>query len=219
MTLVNPVAGSSAATSKPTSALGKNFNSFVNILAAQIRNQNPLAPMDTHQFTNQLVQFSQVEEMMGLKESFGAISTQMSEANLMSAGQLIGKDVTFKSPTVRLEKGSAEISFNAGPGVAGVTATIKRNDGSVVRSLRMAASGGEGRMRWDGLDDRGRGVAEGVYKVEIQGRDASGNPVEVTANARATVTSVSRGGDGSISLSTTLGSVRFGDVVSFGTKS
>lgn len=219
MTLVNNVAGSSAAMSKPTSALGKNFNSFVNILAAQIRNQDPLAPMDTNEFTNQLVQFTQVEEMMGLKESFGAISTQMSESNLMSAGQLVGKDITFKSPTVRLENGSAEIPFNSGPGVAGVTATIKRNDGSIVRSLRMAASGGEGRMRWDGLDDRGRGVAEGVYKVEIQGRDASGKPVEVTANAKATVTSVSRGGDGSISLSTSLGSVRFGDVVSFGTQS
>lgn len=219
MTLVNNVAGSSAAMSKPTSALGKNFNSFVNILAAQIRNQDPLAPMDTHEFTNQLVQFTQVEEMMGLKESFRAISTQMSESNLMSAGQLVGKDITFKSPTVRLENGSAEIPFNAGPDVAGVTATIKRNDGSVVRSLRMAASGGEGRMRWDGLDDRGRGVAEGVYKIEIQGRDASGKPVEVTANAKATVTSVSRWEDGSISLSTSLGSVRFGDVVSFGTQS
>lgn len=219
MTLVNPVAGSSAATSKPTSALGKNFNSFVNILAAQIRNQDPLAPMDTHEFTNQLVQFTQVEEMMGLKESFGAISTQMSEANLMSAGQLVGKDITFKSSTVRLENGTAEIPFNSGPGLAGVTATIKRNDGSVVRSLRMATSGGEGSMRWDGLDDRGSSVAEGIYKVEIQGRDVSGIPVEVTANARATVTSVSRGGDGSISLSTSLGSVRFGDVVSFGTQS
>jgi len=65
----------------------------------------------------------------------------------------------------------------------------------------------------------GAGFAEGVYKVEIQGRDASGKPVDVTANAKATVTSVSRGADGSISLSTSLGSVRFGDVVSFGTQS
>jgi len=216
MSIVNSVAGTAATSSKSTSALGRNFNSFVNILAAQIRNQDPLAPMDTHQFTNQLVQFTQVEEMMALKESFGAISAQMSEANLMSAGQLVGKDITFKSPTVRLENGSADIFFSASPGVASVTA-IKRNDGSVVRSLRSAASGGEGRLNWDGLDDRGRGLAEGAYNVEIQGRDTSGNPVAVTANARATVTSVSRSGDGAISLSTSAGSVKFGDVVSFGT--
>jgi flagellar basal-body rod modification protein FlgD len=217
MSIVNSVAGTAATSSKSTSALGRNFNSFVNILAAQIRNQDPLAPMDTHQFTNQLVQFTQVEEMMALKESFGAISAQMSEANLMSAGQLVGKDITFKSPTVRLENGSADIFFSASPGVASVTATIKRNDGSVVRSLRSAASGGEGRLNWDGLDDRGRGLAEGAYNVEIQGRDTSGNPVAVTANARAKVTSVSRSGDGAISLSTSAGSVKFGDVVSFGT--
>jgi len=216
---VNAVASTATNSNKPTSALGKNFNSFVNILAAQIRNQDPLAPMDTHEFTNQLVQFTQVEEMMALKESFGVISTQMSESNLMSAGQLVGKDITFKSPTVRLENGSAEIPFGAASGLASVTATIKRNDGSVLRSLRTAASGSEGRVIWDGLDDRGRGVADGTYKVEIQGRDISGNPVNVTANARATVTSVSRGGDGSIGLSTSLGIVRFGDVVSFGTKS
>ncbi len=219
MSLVNNVAGTAVVASKSTGALGKNFNSFVNILAAQIRNQDPLAPMDTHQFTNQLVQFTQVEEMMALKESFGAISVQMSESNLMSAGQLVGRDITFKSPMVRLENGSAEIPFKASAGVASVTATIKRSDGSVVRTLRTAANGGDGRMAWDGLDDRGQGVAEGTYKVEIQGRDVSGNPVEVTANARATVTSVSRGGDNGISLSTTLGSVRFGDVISFEVKS
>lgn len=139
MNALTGTSAAAAASAKPTSLLGRNFNSFVNILAAQIKNQDPLAPMDTHEFTNQLVQFTQVQEMMELSGSFKAISAQMADGNLVSAGQLVGRNITFKSDVVHLAGGHAEIPHTLGAGAAGAAITIKSEGGSVVRTLRETA--------------------------------------------------------------------------------
>lgn len=219
MNALTGTSAAAAASAKPTSLLGRNFNSFVNILAAQIKNQDPLAPMDTHEFTNQLVQFTQVQEMMELSGSFKAISAQMADGNLVSAGQLVGRNITFKSDVVHLAGGHAEIPHTLGAGAAGAAITIKSEGGSVVRTLRETAGPGERTVAWDGLDDRGNAVPDGIYKVEIQARDLAGNAVQATSKARSAVAAAFRRDAGIIELSTSIGMVKLSDVLSLDSNS
>lgn len=174
-----------SAANNAASALAGNFEMFLQLLTTQLKNQDPTSPMDPSEFTQQLVQFSQVEQQININKNLEAmmamLQSQQSSANL----NYIGKVVDFDSPEVELvEGGSAFWSYNLPAGAETVEFKILDEDGNVVRSGSMPAeditvgSNGRTEVAWDGTDAEGDPCDPGSYTLEITAKDASGKTID-----------------------------------------
>jgi flagellar basal-body rod modification protein FlgD len=98
-----------------TTALGSlsdNFTNFLSLLMTQLQNQDPTTPLDSNQFTSELVQFTSVEQQISTNSDLTQL-IQLTQANQVEqSASLIGKPVTVTSPQLSLQNGNAEINFN-----------------------------------------------------------------------------------------------------------
>src|SRR6267142_1503474 len=108
--------------------LAGNFQTFLTLLTTQLKNQNPLDPLDTNQFTQQLVQFAQVEQQLKQNEQLGTIVSLEKNAQSTTALAFVGQTVAVDGSTARLTNGRATWTFNA-PKPASATFTIKSATG------------------------------------------------------------------------------------------
>ena len=130
---ISATPGSASVSGK--NSLAENFDNFLRLLTTQLKYQDPLSPMDTAEFTNQLTQFSQVEQAIKTNsklEDLLALS-QMSQA--LSAANFIGKEVEAKSKSVSLQNGEAEIVYALPGGVSRAVLRIIDSSGRVVRAV------------------------------------------------------------------------------------
>jgi len=191
MTTVNSATTAAGTTNAASSKLNADFDMFLKLLTTQMQNQDPLDPMDTAQYTQQLVQYSQVEQSIEqtktLKEMLAAFGTQ----NLMQASALIGAQVETNSATSGLSAATpATWTWSATRDVASMTATIKDEKGKIIDTLPIDATGAAGAFTWDGTTSGGKKVDPGLYTLELAGKDASGAAVTTTAHAYGKVTDV-----------------------------
>src|SRR5256714_9706135 len=108
-----------------------NFNTFLTLLTTQLKNQNPLDPLDTNQFTQQLVQFAGVEQQINMNTQLQSlVSLQQTAQNSQALG-FVGKTVTVKGTTAPLTNGQAQWTFNP-PNPATATFTVTDSTGQTV---------------------------------------------------------------------------------------
>jgi flagellar basal-body rod modification protein FlgD len=181
--------GSSSSTSMTGARLADNFDTFLQILTTQLRNQNPLDPLDTNQFTQQLVQFSGVEQQLKTNEFLEAMMTSTQNANNSQAVSYIGKVVTAEGAKTELVNGAATWHF-ASEKAANITATVRDKDGNVVYTKTGSVKQGESVFTWDGVGSDGRKKPDGSYSVTIEGRDSDGKLVNVATQMTGEVTGV-----------------------------
>jgi len=181
--------GSSSSTSMTGARLADNFDTFLQILTTQLRNQNPLDPLDTNQFTQQLVQFSGVEQQLKTNEFLEAMMTSTQNANNSQAVSYIGKVVTAEGSKTELIDGAATWHF-ATEKAANITATVRDKDGNVVYTKSGSVKQGESVFTWDGIGSDGRQKPDGSYSVTIEARDGDGKLVNVATQMTGEVTGV-----------------------------
>ena len=191
MTTVTSTTTAASTTNAASSKLNADFDMFLKLLTTQMQNQDPLDPMDTAQYTQQLVQYSQVEQSIEqtktLKEMLAAFGTQ----NLMQASALIGAQVETSSATSGLSAATpAQWTWSATREVASMTGTIKDEKGKIIDTFPIEASSAAGAFTWDGTTSAGKKVDPGLYTLELSGKDASGAAVTTTAHAYGKVTDV-----------------------------
>lgn len=181
--------------STDTSALAGDFDSFLTILTTQLQNQNPLDPLDTNQFTEQLVQFASVEQSIKSNENLEAL-IQLSAANTATAATtFVGKKVMIQSTTQTLEDGKAEWSFYSSGAASDATFTIRDEDGNTVWTETKDISSGRDTYKWAGYDSDGNKVDDGEYQLTIEGTDADGNAVSINVEVSVTIDGVDFSGD------------------------
>lgn len=180
---------SSSSTSMTGARLADNFDTFLQILTTQLRNQNPLDPLDTNQFTQQLVQFSGVEQQLKTNQFLEAMMTSTQNANNSQAVSYIGKIVTAEGSKTELVEGKATWHF-ATAKAASITATVRDKDGNVVYTKTGTVKQGESVFTWDGIGSDGRKKPEGSYSVTIEGRDGDGKLVDVATQMTGEVTGI-----------------------------
>ena len=180
---------SSSSTSMTGARLADNFDTFLQILTTQLRNQNPLDPLDTNQFTQQLVQFSGVEQQLKTNQFLEAMMTSTQNANNSQAVSYIGKIVTAEGSKTELVEGKATWHF-ATSKAADITATVRDEDGNVVYTKTGKVNQGESVFTWDGIGSDGRKKPEGSYSVTIEGRDSEGKLVDVATQMTGEVTGI-----------------------------
>jgi flagellar basal-body rod modification protein FlgD len=152
---------------------GADFNMFLKLLTTQMQNQDPLSPMDTAQYTQQLVQYSQVEQSITqtgvLRDILGRLSTQ----DLSQASNLIGRQVEVSSEFAGLGNEPAQWTYELPAGAKSATATIKDASGRIVSTRALDVSSQRGSVAWDGTLSNGGKALDGVYSLIIQTTDGT----------------------------------------------
>ncbi|WP_067455510.1 flagellar hook assembly protein FlgD [Devosia elaeis] len=184
------VSGSGSANNTSRQTIAQNFDTFLNILTTQLRNQNPLDPLDTNQFTQQLVQFTGVEQQLKTNDFLEALLLNTQSTARADAVSYIGKEVTASGKTAELKDGGAYWTYNAAANVANATVTIKNAAGSVVYTEAGSLNAGAGAFLWDGKGSDGNIQPDGVYTIEIKGTNLNGNTVAVSTNSVGIVTAI-----------------------------
>lgn len=198
-TVNNTPPAASATSATPTlggASAAEQQDRFMKLLVAQMKNQDPLSPMDNAQMTSQIAQINMVggiEKLNGTVESllasFGALQAQ-------SAAQLPGRDVLVAGTAVSLAGGAAKGGVELAKAADTVNVDILDAGGSTVRTLSLGASGAGVRgFTWDGLRSDGKAAPEGSYRLRVNAT-ADGKPVDATTLAAARVQSVANSASG-----------------------
>lgn len=198
-TATTSAAAGSAAASGATSAqatnaqaltsLGGNLNDFLTMLMTQLQNQDPTQPLDSSQFTSQLVQFASVEQQINANTSLTSLIQLTQGGQMLQAGALIGKQVKAQSSTLALQNGSATLELN--PAASGpVTVSISSASGVTLQTQQVQASSSGTSWTWNGTTNTGQSLPDGSYSVAVT--DASG--AAVPFGVVGTVSSVQKSG-------------------------
>ncbi|HEY4201873.1 MAG TPA: flagellar hook capping FlgD N-terminal domain-containing protein [Devosiaceae bacterium] len=186
-------AGSAPSTDNTT--LAGNFDTFLSILTTQLQNQNPLDPLDTNQFTEQLVQFSGVEQQLKTNDFLQALMTNSQTSANINAVSYIGKEVTAAGVRSQLVDGQAVWKFNAEAVASDANISIKDSSGNVVYSDNGSLAAGPGQFVWDGIGSNGQTCPDGTYSITIDGKNLAGKDVGVSTSTVGKVTAVDLSGD------------------------
>lgn len=158
--------------------LAEDFDSFLNLLTTQLQNQDPLDPMKSNEFTNQLVKFSEVEQTLKTNDKLDELLTLQGDSKTNTAVSMIGKDVEAKSDQIRLEGDSATIGYNLEGKAETAAISIANQDGEIVRTMPVNPEAGEHEITWDGTDSNGNDLDEGVYTMKLSAVDAENKTVK-----------------------------------------
>jgi flagellar basal-body rod modification protein FlgD len=180
---------SSSSVGVDNSTLAGNFQTFLTLLTTQLKNQNPLDPMDTNQFTQQLVQFAQVEQQLKSNEQLATLVSIEKSAQSTTALAFVGQNVAVDGQTAMLKNSSATWSFQV-PKPISANVTITNATGQTVYSGSYTMDTGSQTFNWDGRDNTGTLWPDGKYTISITGKDASGQTVSVPTEVEGLVDSV-----------------------------
>lgn len=186
---VGSTGSAASALSSSRQTIADNFDTFLQILTTQLRNQNPLDPLDTNQFTQQLVQFTGVEQQLKTNQFLEAMMLANQNAGQSAAVNYIGKTITASGVRSELVNGVAQWHF-AVDEAATINVTVKDADGNVVYTKQGNVASGESVFNWDGIGNDGKDQPDGTYSINIQARNADGKVVEVATEMKGKVTGV-----------------------------
>ncbi len=172
-------------------SLTSNLNNFLGLLMVQLKNQDPSSPMDTNQFTSQLVQFASVEQQVNINNGVQSL-IQLTQANgVLQSSSLVGKTISATSTQISLQNGTGSIQFPA-QAVEPVTISVIGGNGSTIQQVSLTTSAGQNNWTWNGSDSSGRQMPDGAYKVAVSGSTAgtpaTAIPFTVTGIASGVVT-------------------------------
>ncbi len=159
--------------------IAKNFDQFLLLLTTQLKNQNPLDPLDTNQFTQQLVQFASVEQQLQTNDTLSSLLQSTQSANATNALGFVGAEITASGATAALRSGSAQWQLNAPRAAAQATISIVDKNGNVVFTDNRSLQAGAQNYNWNGRTSTGTLAPEGDYTIGITARDATGQGMTV----------------------------------------
>jgi flagellar basal-body rod modification protein FlgD len=179
-----------AANSLANTQIAGNFQSFLQLLTTQLQNQNPLSPLDTNQFTQQLVEFAGVQQQINTNDSLATLVSLQQTAQSSQALQFVGKTAVVKGSTSALSNNQATWELNI-PTASTVNVSIANSSGQTVYSSSFAASAGNNQtFNWNGLGTDGSQFPAGNYTLTATAKDSNGQTVAVTTSVAGVVSSV-----------------------------
>lgn len=176
--------------------LSDNYDTFLVLLTAQLQNQDPLAPMDSTQFTQQLVQFSQVEQQIRTNEELEGLASQYQAAAAGAALSYLGKDAIIEAGETYLAGGEANWAYRLPENADSMTIKVRDMAGRVIYETTTAPrTGGEHLFTWDGVKSDGSTATDGVYQISIEAARTDGERITPTISVRETIMGVDFTGD------------------------
>jgi flagellar basal-body rod modification protein FlgD len=189
--------GPGAANALASQQIAGNFQSFLTLLTTQLQNQNPLDPLDTNQFTQQLVEFAGVQQQLNTNDSLATLVSLQQATQATQALDYVGKTATVvgaTSPSVAIDseghtQAAWELSF---PSDATATITISAANGQTAFSGNYNITAGKNQpYLWNGLGADGKTQwPPGNYTISVTAKDANNNTVAVSTQAVGVIDSV-----------------------------
>ncbi len=167
-------ASAQSANTQALASLGSNLNDFLKLLMTQLQNQDPTQPLDTSQFTSQLVQFASVEQQVNANTNLTTLIQLQQGGEMLQAGSLVGKQVEAQSSTLALANGSATLQLQPATSEP-VTVSISSSSGVTLETQQVQASPSGTSWTWNGTTNTGQSLPDGTYNVAVT--DANGTAV------------------------------------------
>ncbi len=177
--------GSSAGAS-----LAETFDTFLTLLTTQLKYQDPLNPMDTNEFTSQLVEFTGVEQAISTNKKLDQLIALQNGMQLNDALDYIDKTVGADGIILMLQDGESTITYDLGGNASKVSIQIIDEQGDTVRTIEADTEVGHHEVVWDGLDGDGEEVEDGLYGFLVTAIDTDDKPVPLIQGIKGKVTGV-----------------------------
>ncbi|EME71151.1 flagellar hook capping protein [Paramagnetospirillum caucaseum] len=196
MTTVDNAAAAANAASTGTGSsagkatLGSNFNTFLTMLTTQLKHQDPLSPMDSTQFTNQLVQFSSVEQQINANSNLEKLIKLQQTSQTSQGISYLGQTVEVAGTDLPLQDGAASLSYTLPKEARDVKIQIKDSSGTLVNTATGETSSGRHEMSWNGKDSSGTQLGDGRYSISVVATAADGSAITATSTTFGRITKV-----------------------------
>ncbi|SMF67722.1 flagellar basal-body rod modification protein FlgD [Tistlia consotensis] len=171
-------------------SLSDTFDNFLVLLTTQLKNQDPLDPMDSAKFTDQLVSFSGVEQQIKTNDKLDQLLSGQTTNQAAQAVGFLGKSIEGEGTKVGLSNGSAPVSYELAKAADKVEILLTDSSGKTVRKVAGPTEAGRHDLVWDGTDDNGNTLPDGSYTIQVRAADADGKTVDATTYTSGTVTGV-----------------------------
>ena len=177
-------------TNVASSALADNFDTFLSLLTTQLANQDPLDPMKSEQFTTQLVQFAGVEQSINTNKHLERLIELQTSSQLNTAVSYIGRVVEVVSDELMVDGGAGKISYGLDHNADTTVITIVDLDGKPVRTIVGETAAGRHEFNWDGRNENGDQLSDGVYGFSVVAVDKGDETVDTVTASLGRVTGV-----------------------------
>lgn len=171
--------------------LAGNLNQFLTLLVTQLQHQDPLDPMDTNAFTQQLVEFAGVEQQIQQNANLEKLIAAQSAAQVGAMSSYLGRTVETAGPLLPLQDGVASGTYTLSDAAAEATLTIRDATGKIVHQEAVDPASGRHSFAWNGLDQDGTHLADGTYLVEVAATRRDGAPIETKTTVFGRISSAS----------------------------
>lgn len=178
--------------SSATSSLTSNYTTFLTLLTTQLKTQSPLSPMDVNSFTQQLVQYSSVEQQIQTNSNLKSMMDTLTSSAALQLVNYVGKSVTAYSDTTKMETGKANWTVNSSAAATDSKVTITDENGGVVYQGSVNLKAGNNTFTWDGKGTNGADYSSstGAFTIAVNGTDANGKAVNITTEITGKVQAV-----------------------------
>jgi flagellar basal-body rod modification protein FlgD len=172
--------------------LAGNFDTFLQLLTTQLQNQDPLDPMDTNSFTQELVEFSSVEQQIDMNTNMQTMISLQQASSDVSALQLVGSTATVSGTSATLSNATsspATWTLNS-PSAATAKITITNSSGQTAYTGTTSLNPGTQTYTWSGQGNNGATWPDGTYTIAISATGASNQTVSVGTTVQGVITAV-----------------------------
>jgi flagellar basal-body rod modification protein FlgD len=184
---VNPAAQQQQPPQTASRRLNQNFDMFLMMLTTQLQNQNPLEPLDANKFTEQLVQYSSVEQQIAMNQSLDQLKSIVIAQNAASLVSYVGAEVTAQGNAAILKDGKANWVLSTSTQAKTMEVEIRNESGAVVATRTITPSSKDHSFEWDGKANDGTSVPPGTYRITVKAKDAQGADLPVTTKVSGIV--------------------------------
>lgn len=173
---------------------------FLELMIAQLKNQDPMKPMENGEFLSQMAQFGTVSGIQDLQKSFGQMANALQSNQALMASSLVGRAVLVPGAKLTYTGTPALAAAELPQAASDVRVTVTDAGGQVLRQFNLGAqSAGTVKFTWDGLTNAGQPLASGQYNVKVEAVNA-GKTSALATYVAARVDSVSLGGQQGLTL-------------------
>lgn len=181
--------------------LSSDINFFLKMLTTQLKNQDPTQPLDTNQFTQQIAQYSGVQQQVNTNANLEKLLAASKQSSVTTAVSYLGREVEIKGDIGEVTGGQGAFSYILPRAAAEVQLTIRDAGGSVVFRGRGDTKEGRNLVVWDGKNyATGQQEPDGRYTIAVEAKDASGKAITAETRSVAVIGGVETASNGDVQL-------------------